>query len=218
MGEHGNDITLFPSLSQLCPRATGCLASRPSSLPHDVNWNRVELSWTPVWAVYLVLKGDTVGDELCSQESRQRTRQTLLLPLANPGNSLPLRLPSLPHPHPHLSKKGCSGNSLVVQWLRPHASTAGNMDLIRGGKTKNPHAISESESLSVVSNSLRPHGLYSPMNSLHQNTGVGSLSLLQGICPTQGSNTGILHCRRILYQLSHKGLDMAKKKKRAVPP
>ena len=32
-----------------------------------------------------------------------------------------------------------------------------------------------------------------------------SLSLLQGIFPTQGSNLGLLHCRRILYQLSHKG-------------
>ena len=37
------------------------------------------------------------------------------------------------------------------------------------------------------------------------NTGVGSLSLLQGIFPTQGSNPGLSHCRRILYQLSHKG-------------
>ena len=42
-------------------------------------------------------------------------------------------------------------------------------------------------------------------NSLGQNTGMGSLSLLQGIFPTQGSNPGLLHCRRILYQLSHKG-------------
>ena len=38
-----------------------------------------------------------------------------------------------------------------------------------------------------------------------QNTGVGSLSLLQGIFPTQGSNPGLLHCRRILNQLNHKG-------------
>ena len=45
-----------------------------------------------------------------------------------------------------------------------------------------------SESRSVVSNSLRPHGLYSSWNSPSQNTGVGSLSLLQGIFPTQGSN------------------------------
>ena len=44
-----------------------------------------------------------------------------------------------------------------------------------------------------------------PWNSLGQNTGVGSLSFLQGIFPTQGSNPGLLHCRRILYQLSHKG-------------
>ena len=45
-----------------------------------------------------------------------------------------------------------------------------------------------SESCSVMSNSLWPHGLYSPWNSPGQNTGVGSLSLLQGIFPTQGSN------------------------------
>ena len=62
-----------------------------------------------------------------------------------------------------------------------------------------------SESHWVVSDSLRPHGLYSPWNSPGQNTWVGSLSLLQGIFPTQGSNPGLLHCRRIPYQLSHKG-------------
>ena len=42
---------------------------------------------------------------------------------------------------------------------------------------------SESESCSVMSNSLQPHGLYSSWNSLGQNTQVGSLSLLQGIFP-----------------------------------
>ena len=56
-----------------------------------------------------------------------------------------------------------------------------------------------------MSHSLRPYGLYSPWNSAGQNTGVGSLSLLLGIFPTQGSNLGLLHCRQILYQLSHKG-------------
>ena len=50
---------------------------------------------------------------------------------------------------------------------------------------------SESESHSVVSGSLRPCGLYSSWNSPGQNTGVGSLSLLQWIFPTQGSNPGI---------------------------
>ena len=52
---------------------------------------------------------------------------------------------------------------------------------------------SESEGHSVVSDSLRPHGQYSPWNSPGQNTGVGNLSLLQGIFPTQGSNPGLTH-------------------------
>jgi len=66
-------------------------------------------------------------------------------------------------------------------------------------------AICDCESCSVVSNSLWPHGLYSPWNSPGQNTGVGSHSLLQRIFPTQGWNPGLPHCRQILYQLSHKG-------------
>ena len=42
-------------------------------------------------------------------------------------------------------------------------------------------------------------------NSPGKNTGVGSHSFLQGIFPTQGSNPGLLHCRQILYHLSHQG-------------
>ena len=72
-----------------------------------------------------------------------------------------------------------------------------------------PSPMHESEkwkwSRSVMSDSLQPHGLYSPSNSPGQNTGVGSCSLLQGIFTTQGSNPGLLHCRWIPYQLSHKG-------------
>ena len=56
---------------------------------------------------------------------------------------------------------------------------------------------------------LRPHGLQPtrlcPGNSLGNNTGVGSHSVLQGIFPTQGSNLGLLHCGQILYCLSHQG-------------
>ena len=57
----------------------------------------------------------------------------------------------------------------------------------------------KSESHSVVSNTLRPHGLFSPWNYPGQNTGVGSLSLLQGIFPTQGLNPGLQHCRWIFF-------------------
>ena len=55
----------------------------------------------------------------------------------------------------------------------------------------------KSESHSVMSSSLQPHELYSPWNSPGQNTGVASLSLLQGIFPTQWLNPGLLHCRWI---------------------
>ena len=65
-------------------------------------------------------------------------------------------------------------------------------------------------SLSVVSNSLWPHGLQPtrylcPLNFPVKSSGVGSQSLLQRIFLTQGSNPGLPHRRQILYQLSHKG-------------
>ena len=72
-------------------------------------------------------------------------------------------------------------------------------------KNKHIYMWSKSESHSAVSDSLQPHGLYTAWNSTGQNTGVGSLFLLQGIFLTQGSNPGLPHCRRILYQLSYEG-------------
>ena len=63
----------------------------------------------------------------------------------------------------------------------------------------------ESESCSIMSNSLWPHGLYSPRNTPGRNTGMGSLPLIHWIFPTQASNPGLPHCKQILYQLSHKG-------------
>ena len=64
-------------------------------------------------------------------------------------------------------------------------------------------------SLSVVSDSLWPHGLQHvrllwPWDSPGKNTGVGCHFLLQGIFQAQRSNLRVLHCRQILYHLSHK--------------
>ena len=64
---------------------------------------------------------------------------------------------------------------------------------------------SENESHSVMSDSLWPHELNRQWNSPGQNTGMGSLSLLQGIFPSQGSNPGLPPCKWILNQLSHQG-------------
>ena len=83
----------------------------------------------------------------------------------------------------------------IIQWLL-------TFKLTKSSQISHIHVC---ESHSVMSDSLRPHGLYSPWNSPGQNTGVGGLSLLQVIFPNQGLNPGLPHCRQILYQLSHKG-------------
>ena len=68
----------------------------------------------------------------------------------------------------------------------------------------------ERKSLSVISDSLRPHGLQParllcPWDSPGKNTGVGCCAFLQWIFPNQRSNPGLPHCRWILYHLSHEG-------------
>ena len=92
--------------------------------------------------------------------------------------------------------QGCDRGPLV-----PACHACAHLDFARS------HTLSQSvsESLPGASDSLRPRGLYSPWKSSGQNTGVGSLSLLQGIFSTQGSNPGLPHDRRILYPLSHQG-------------
>ena len=59
-----------------------------------------------------------------------------------------------------------------------------------------------------VSDSLQPHDCSRPGSSVHadspgNNTGVSDHALLQGTFPTQGSNSGLLHYRRVFYHLSH---------------
>ena len=101
----------------------------------------------------------------------------------------------------HLMLDGCSWKSVIIlQSSLPRRGASVSCEsrfvLVTALPSMWPCLLSR--------NSVWPHGLYSPWNSLGQNTGVGSLFLLQGIFPTQGSNPGLPHCRRILYQLSHK--------------
>ena len=71
---------------------------------------------------------------------------------------------------------------------------------------------SKAVSCSVVSNSLGPVDCSPPGSSVHGMSQARILEwvaipLLQGIFLTQGSNSGLLHCRRTLYHLSHQGED-----------
>ena len=107
----------------------------------------------------------------------------------------------------HISDIFCYKNTSPTG-LDPIPMTSLNLNHLREVpiyKYSHTDGFGVSESCSVVTDSLRPNGLYSPWNSPGQNTGVGNLSLLQGIFPTQRLNPGVRHCRQILYQLSYKG-------------
>ena len=79
-----------------------------------------------------------------------------------------------------------------------HARILGWVDFPFCWGSSNPGIKPRSPTLQAVSLPAKPPGK-------PKKTGVGSLSLLQEIFPTQGSNPGLLHCRWILYQLSHQG-------------
>ena len=113
---------------------------------------------------------------------------------------------------------GGKGNSSILAWKIQWTEEPGGLQSLVSQSWTWPRRLEYTQHMSVyVGNSdyilkvaqscptLRPHGLSSPWDSPGQNTGVGSLSFLQGICPNQGLSPGPPHCRRILYQLSHQG-------------
>ena len=98
---------------------------------------------------------------------------------------------------------GCLGSSLrhidssEVCWL-PLVAANGGFSLVGACRL----SISPKVKVKVAQSGPT---LCDTMDCTGQNTGVGSLSLLQGIFPTQGLNQGLLYCRWILYQLSYQG-------------
>ena len=80
-----------------------------------------------------------------------------------------------------------------------HTTNANGLPFSLRQTEKHAIKVKMKVNMSVVSDSLGHHGLYSPWNSLGRNTGLGSLFLLQGIFPSQGSNPGLQHSRQFLY-------------------
>ena len=68
-----------------------------------------------------------------------------------------------------------------------------------------PNPRIEPRGIEPTSPALRAYSLPAEPQGKPKNTEVGSLSLLQRIFPTQESNRVLLHCRRIIYQLSYQG-------------
>ena len=128
---------------------------------------------------------------------------------------------------------GLTPSRLLCPWDSPGKNIRVGCHALLQGIYPAQGLFHNSESRSVVSNSLRPQRNFSgespspgnlpnpgiePRSPTLQadslpaepqekpkNTGVGSLSLLQQIFPTQELNQGLLHCRQTLYQLSYEG-------------
>ena len=111
--------------------------------------------------------------------------------------------PGIPHCRQILYQLSYQGSPVPAKGAGkcPCCSVIGNAL----GKCQFVVEVKWSASHSVMSDSLLPYRLYSPWNFPGQNTGVGSLSLLQGIFPTEGSNPGLPQHRWFLYQLGYQG-------------
>ena len=89
-------------------------------------------------------------------------------------------------------------HGLYSPWNSPRQNTGVGNPFPSPGDLPNPGIEPRSPTLQANSLPAEPQGK-------PKNTGVGSLFLLQQIFPTQESNQGLLHCRRILYKLSYEG-------------
>ena len=119
------------------------------------------------------------------------------------GNGNPLQYSCLENPMDRgawwPTVHGGHKESDTTEQAHMHTHTSLYITLIEGGALV--WDVLESETCSVMSNSLLSHGLYSPQNSPGQNTGMGSLSLLQGIFPSQGLNIGLPHCSSLVWDI-----------------
>ena len=93
----------------------------------------------------------------------------------------------------------CSPDRLLCPWGFSQQEYWSGLPCPPPGDLPNPGTEPRSPALQADSLPSEPPG--KPVN-----TGVGSLSLLQGNFPTQKLNWGFLHCKQILYQLSYRGI------------
>ena len=112
----------------------------------------------------------------------------------------------LPFPTPRIFlTQGWNRISWTGWWLLYHWAAKEVLFLFAAKGDPPPPPPSPTSRLHVRKLKVKVSHVRLSWNSLGQTTGVGSHFLFQGIFPTQGSNPGLLHCRQILYQMSHKG-------------
>ena len=181
-------VSEYPVTQQLCSwvkvRQSSHRARKWKSLSSVQSLSRVQLFVTPWIAARQASLSITNSRSLLKLMSIESVMPSSHLILCHPFSSCPQSLPA-------------SGSSLMSQLFT------------WGGQSIGVSAAAWVLPMNTQDWSLGwCPTLCDPMdygNSPGQDTRMGSLSLLQGIFPTQGSNPGLSHCRRILHQLSHKG-------------
>ena len=171
---------------------SGWTNGRYSVLPLSVSGPLSYVSLCIPWTVH----GKVSGTLPCTQRTSWYEHQT-----GSPLCAFALALPQL-------GMEICSPWSLPTPLLLIQRSRRGRQQ----SAIKMPNSSSR-VNRSAVSDSLSPHGMQTarllcPWDFPGKHTGVGCHFLLQGAFPTQGSNRGLLHCRRILYHLSHREAPM----------
>ena len=159
---------------------------------------------------------------MSSVQAPQHKKQSLQMPISNDKHCLFLHLVSLHSMCPQ--KFSCSvywtngcRTRIILKFLN---SILFHSWLLNGSHCE--RWVKENVSPSVVSDSLWPHGLeptrlFCLWNSPGKNNGVGSHPLLLGIFLTQGLSLSLLHCRQILYPLSHQGSPELEKASLSLP-
>ena len=192
--------------------------------PKHVSSETIKINYSPIcgWLPYSLLNilVSTPGsgppcemmilNPLCSTPERpcawlrpmkcRQTRQTLLLSRGSQSSAMPPR-PATTSKRTWKRKSLSRVRLLVTPWTIPPMEFSrpeywSGLPFLSPGDLPNPGIEPRSPALQVDSLPDEPQ-------EKPKNAGLGSLSLLQRFFLTQGLNWGLLHCRRILYQLSH---------------
>ena len=151
------------------------------------------------WAICVCCLWFTEGRLLLAQRLGNRSLSFLMTALQKDGSQVPKKhIPRLQEAYTSKEQK----KNLRLQLFYSTGSQEREL-IVRGHERNNKRKVKVKVAHSCLT--LCDPIDHSSWNSPGQNTGVGRLSLLQEIFPTQGSNPGLPHCRRILYHLSRKG-------------
>ena len=151
--------------------------------------------------LWVKLEPDNQGKEVGERERVHLLCEPQFLLLQTPENNMCLvGLRGLGDPAGQRAQHTDSSQSLSLLLTHPGRVQVRSLSIRSKGAKSLQSCLTPCDTMDC-----KPARLLYPWYSPGKNTGVGCYALLKGIFPTQGSNPGLPHCRRILYHLSHQG-------------